>query len=60
MSGEEAAMTIFTRAGARDGTDLYHHDCARFRVAYISEHPSAPQEEHVVPGCGCRPGPDGA
>lgn len=45
----------FTPAGARDGTDLFAHDCARFGVAYVSERPSHPGAEHQVPGCGCRP-----
>lgn len=47
----------FTRAGSRDGTDLYHHDCPRFGVAYLCERPSHPEAEHLVPGCGCRPDP---
>lgn len=38
-----------------DGAGLYHHHCSRYGVAYVSEQPSAPGEEHVIPGCGCRP-----
>lgn len=53
-------MTIFaafTRAGSRDGTDLYHHRCARNGVSYVSAAPSPPGAGYLVPGCGCRPDP---
>lgn len=49
------ASPEFTPAGARSGIALMQHDCARFRVAYVSEAPSAPGDPFMIPGCGCRP-----
>jgi hypothetical protein len=43
----------FTSAGATDGIPLVEHMCRG--IVYVSAEPSLPDDDYLVPGCGCRP-----
>lgn len=47
----------FIAIGNRDGIPLFQHECPVFKVTYISEEPSPPDDPDGVPMCGCQPAP---